>query len=120
MYDWVTRSDWTKQIKSRVKQTQPLSSSSSNSSLLKASAWGICSPGVYLISNSNPISAIAHLVILILADAVFGISSSGAKRYLRGLWSVCRVNLLPSKNCFNLVTTKAIASASRSILEQFF
>ena len=93
-----------------AKLTRSLSdSSSSKSILLKASAWGICSPGVYLNS------LIAHLVIL--ADAVFGISSSGAKRYLSGLWSVCRVNRLPRRNCFNLVTTKTIASASRSMFE---
>ena len=76
---------------------------------------GICSQGVYFKSKSNPISAITHLVII--ADAVFGISSPGARRHLRGLWSLCRVNVLPSRICFNLVTTKTIASASRSILE---
>ena len=75
----------------------------------------ICSPGMYVNSKSKPIRAIAHLVIL--ADGVFGISSSGAKRYLSDLWSVCSVNRLPRKNCFNLVTTKTIASASRSVFE---
>ena len=72
MSDWVTR------------LTQPLSTSAAKPSLLKASLLRIYSPNVYFISKSNPISAIAHLVIL--ADAVLGIASSLAKRCLRGLW----------------------------------
>ena len=96
--------------------TRALSDSfSSKSVLLKASAWGICSPGVHFNSYSKPIRAIAYLVIL--ADAVFGISSSDAKRYLSGLWPVCRVNLLPRKKCFSLVTTNATASDSRSMFK---
>ena len=75
---------------------------------------GVCSPGVYFNSWSKPIRAIAHLVIL--DDAVFGISS-GAKRYLSGLWSICRVNCLLRGNCFYLLTTNTIASASRSMFE---
>ena len=60
--------------------TRSLSDSSlSKFILLKASAWGICSPGVYFNSLSKPIRAIAQIVIL--AD-VFGVSSSGSKRYL--------------------------------------
>ena len=55
---------------------------------LKASAWGICTPGVYFSLKSKPIRPFAHHVIL--ADAVFG-----AKRYLSGLGSFCRVNRLP-------------------------
>ena len=64
-----------------------------------------------LSDSSSAKSVIANLVIL--ADAVFGISSSGAERYLSGLWSVCRVNRLPRRNCFNLVTTNTMASAFR-------
>ena len=80
-----------------AKHTRSLSdSSSSKSILLKASAWGILSPGVYFNSKSKAIRAIAHLVIL--ADAVIVISSSGAKRYLSGLWSVCRINRLDRRN----------------------
>ena len=90
---WVTKSLW-KYIFLIAKHTRSLSdSSSSKFNLLKASAWGICSPDVYVNSWSKPIRTIAHLVIF--ADAVFGISSSSAKRYLSGLWSVCRVNCLP-------------------------
>ena len=56
---------------------------------------------------------------MILDDTLFGISSSAAKRYLGGLWSVCRVKRLPRRSCFILVTRKTIASASRSIFEKF-
>ena len=89
-------------------------SSSSKSILLKASEWGICFPGVYFSSKSKPIGANDRLVIL--ADSVFGISSSVAKRYLNGLWSVCKENCLPRRNCFNLVTTDTISSTARSQL----
>ena len=48
---WVTKSLWANQMLLIVKHIQSLSdSSSSKSILLKASAWGICSPGAYFIS----------------------------------------------------------------------
>ena len=80
------------------KHTPSLWDSSSSKSLqLKASAWDICSPGKYFNSKSKPIGAIAHLMIL--ADAVFVISSSGGKRYLSGLGSVCRLIVSKKKFC---------------------
>ena len=78
-------------------------------------SMGIGSPGMYFNSKSKTFRPIAHLVIL--AHAVFGISSSGANRYLSGLWSVCRVNSLQRKNCCNLVTKNKMASASRCMFE---
>ena len=72
-----------------------LDSLSSKSVLLKTSALVICSPVVYFNSSSKPIKTTAHL--LILADAVFGISLSGVKKSLSDLKSLGRVNRLPRK-----------------------
>ena len=59
-------------------------------SVQNPSVWGICSPDVNFTSDSKLIRANGQFVIL--SVAVFGISSSGAKRYMCGLWSVCRLS----------------------------
>ena len=56
---------------------------------------------------------------MIPAHAVFGISLSDAKFYLGSLLSVCGVYRLRRRNSFNLLNTGTIASASRSMVEQF-
>ena len=61
-----------------------------NHSVQIPSVWGICSPDVFFNSYLKPIRANGRLVTL--AVAVFWISSSGAKRYMSGLWSFCRVS----------------------------
>ena len=99
-----------------AKQTRSLLDSySSKFILLKAFAWGIWSPGVYFNSKLKPIRVFSHLVIQV--DDVFEISSSGAKRYLSGLWSLSRVNRLPRRNCFNLVTPNTTAIAFHNMFE---
>ena len=72
---------------------------------------GYLTSGLYFNSKSKHIRAIA--LLMILADAVFEISSTGAKRYLSCLWSVCGVNRLSGRNFLYPMTTKRTASASR-------
>ena len=76
---------------------------------------GIYSLGEYFNSESEPIRAVAKFVVL--ADAVFEISSFSVKKYFSGLWSVCRVNHLSCRIYFNPDTTKTVAIASRSLSE---
>ena len=92
-------------------------SSLSKSIQLKASAWGIYSSGGFFNSHLKPIRGFVHL--LILSDAVFAISSSGAEIYLNGLLAVCRLSHFLRRNCFNPVITETIAIASRSLFEEF-
>ena len=84
----------------------------------KQSAVVLFTPRMYWMSKLYSNSRVDHLLILWL---ILSLAKPFVVRILvRGLWSVCTVNLLPHKNVRNHCVAQCTASVSFSITEKFF